>query len=323
MDCRHYFVEDRPIFLTSSRTREFSACFTTECGNPDILKSMSTSLNIEDEPTGCEHTTGLPVLSGFASSSKIEFLLSWKKRVWDVFCERTTGRATSEPNSFIQSCFKEIVGGTRRDANTFSYMTSPVSIRTTFGIQWAGSGGSGHAELSVVAQHLASERVREATEGDEGSESGARQRGRPWRLVQQQMWGRRPKGVEELFLSVVTDLLSGSARGCNPRHQGRWRWKAVGRASRWERWRDRKSQWRDRRGGQSTCAWDMAMTVRRTKHKLEPLSSWATVWCARNQTRTTVTTKKRQSTKQTNTGHSRIFSCCTRACSHASGLRPR
>ena len=44
----------------------------------------------------------------------------------------------SEPKSFIQSWFKEIFGGGRGDAYTFSYMTPPVSIRTTFGIQWAG-----------------------------------------------------------------------------------------------------------------------------------------------------------------------------------------
>ena len=44
-------------------------------------------------------------------------------------------RATSEPNSFIRSCFKKIFGGGRGDAYSFSYMTSPVSIRTTFGIQ--------------------------------------------------------------------------------------------------------------------------------------------------------------------------------------------
>ena len=31
------------IFFASSRTREFSACFTTACGNPDTLKSMSLS----------------------------------------------------------------------------------------------------------------------------------------------------------------------------------------------------------------------------------------------------------------------------------------
>ena len=39
------------------------------------------------------------------------------------------------PNSFIQSCVKEIFGGGRGDAYTFSHMTSPVSIRTTFVIQ--------------------------------------------------------------------------------------------------------------------------------------------------------------------------------------------
>ena len=42
--------------------------------------------------------------------------------------------ATSEPNSFIQSCFKEIFGGGRGDAKTFSYMISPVSIMIPFGI---------------------------------------------------------------------------------------------------------------------------------------------------------------------------------------------
>ena len=47
----------------------------------------------------------------------------------------------------------------------------PVSIRTTFGIQQAGCVGSGHAEF-VVAQHLASERVREATEGPANQEHG-------------------------------------------------------------------------------------------------------------------------------------------------------
>ena len=42
-------------------------------------------------------------------------------------------------NSLIQSCFKEIFGGRRGDLYTFSFLTSPVSIRTTFGIQQAGS----------------------------------------------------------------------------------------------------------------------------------------------------------------------------------------
>ena len=58
---------------------------------------------------------------------------------WELLACWTTGPygrwATSEPNSFMQSCFKEIFGGGRGDAYTFSYMTSSVSIRTTFGIQ--------------------------------------------------------------------------------------------------------------------------------------------------------------------------------------------
>ena len=121
------------IFFTSSRTREFTASFTTECGNPDVLKSMSTSLNVDDEPTDCEYTTGLPVLSGFAYFSELAFLQSREKRVsifwanngsprsimiwiwvgWEPSaCWATSPsacRATSEPNSFIQSCFKEIL----------------------------------------------------------------------------------------------------------------------------------------------------------------------------------------------------------------------
>ena len=52
------------------------------------------------------------------------------------------------------------------------------------------------------------------------------------------------------------------------------------------------------------------------RHKRE---SWATVWCARNQTRTIL----KRHYRRTNKGHSRVFSWCTRACSHASGLRPR
>ena len=39
------------------------------------------------------------------------------------------------------------------------------------------------------------------------------------------------------------------------------------------------------------------------------------------QTRTTLTTEKRHY-EQTSSGFSRVFSCCSRECSHASGLRP-
>ena len=42
----------------------------------------------------------------------------------------------SGPNSFIQSCFKEISEGGRGDAYIFSNMPSPVSILTTFGVSW-------------------------------------------------------------------------------------------------------------------------------------------------------------------------------------------
>ena len=62
--------------LTNTR---ISACFTTACGNPDTLKSMSTSLNVVDEPIGCPITTGLPVLSRSASTFLSVFSSSSKR----------------------------------------------------------------------------------------------------------------------------------------------------------------------------------------------------------------------------------------------------
>ena len=41
------------IFFTSSRTRKFSACFTTARGNPDTLKSMSISSRGANKPMDC------------------------------------------------------------------------------------------------------------------------------------------------------------------------------------------------------------------------------------------------------------------------------
>ena len=71
--------------------------------------------------------TGLPVI-------KIGFWVfgwvSWKS---------SPPPATPEPNSFIQLSLKEIFGGGRGDAETFSCMISPVSIMIAFGIQYAGS----------------------------------------------------------------------------------------------------------------------------------------------------------------------------------------
>ena len=82
-DCRWGWFS---IFLTSSRTRKLSACFTTECGNPGIRKSMSTSFSIHCTwPCAwlaSRQTTGFPVLSWFVSSSKLKFVLSREKRVW-------------------------------------------------------------------------------------------------------------------------------------------------------------------------------------------------------------------------------------------------
>ena len=53
----------------------------------------------------------------------------WKKLDSCPTCNR---RACSEPNSLVHSCSKEIFGGGWGDMYTFSYMTSPVFIRTTF-----------------------------------------------------------------------------------------------------------------------------------------------------------------------------------------------
>ena len=70
-----------------------------------------------------EHSNGTFVLSlQVALFCEIGFRFGW------VGWERSACRATSEPNSFIQWCFKEIFGGGRGDSYTFSFMISPVSI---------------------------------------------------------------------------------------------------------------------------------------------------------------------------------------------------
>ena len=86
-------------------------------------------------------TTGCSVLSVLTTGCTI---LSWSGfgigwfdwKLLDCCTTCSSDRwAPPEPNSLFQSCFREIFGGSRGDAYTFSYMTSPVSIRTTFGIQ--------------------------------------------------------------------------------------------------------------------------------------------------------------------------------------------
>ena len=67
MGCRRYFVANRLEVLvdeddsrSSSRVREheiFSACFTTACGNPDTLKSMSISSSCVNKPMDCPLTS--------------------------------------------------------------------------------------------------------------------------------------------------------------------------------------------------------------------------------------------------------------------------
>ena len=56
------------IFFTSSRTRKFSAWFTTPCGNPDTLKAMSISSSCVNKPMDCPLSKGLSVLVWPAST---------------------------------------------------------------------------------------------------------------------------------------------------------------------------------------------------------------------------------------------------------------
>ena len=71
------------IFLTNSGTRELSACFTTEWGNPGIRKSMFTSFSIVCSWLDSSWlTTGCTVLSRIVSSPTLKLMLSWQERVW-------------------------------------------------------------------------------------------------------------------------------------------------------------------------------------------------------------------------------------------------
>ena len=113
---------------------KFSACFTTACGNPDTLKSMSVFLAL------CEQTDGLSTLHrspracvGASQPNKTPFF-RFPEYGW-VCWESSLPPTTSGPNSFIQLSVKEIFGRRRGDAYTFSYVISPVCIIIAFGIQ--------------------------------------------------------------------------------------------------------------------------------------------------------------------------------------------
>ena len=113
-------------WFSSRQTTGFSVltCFTASS------RKQRVSISWERDAPLWGQTTGFPVLSwsGFGFG-----WFDWE--LLDCWTTSPSGcRATSEPNSFIQSCFKEIFGGGRGDAYTFSYVTPPVSIRTTFGI---------------------------------------------------------------------------------------------------------------------------------------------------------------------------------------------
>ena len=115
---RNVFGEAPCSWLVSRQTTGFT-----------VLSCFTASISWErDVPS--EQTTGLSVLSWFG------FGFGWVD--WELFACRSTSpsgcRAPTEPNSFIQSYFKEIFGGGRSDA----ILSPPVSVRTTFGIQKAG-----------------------------------------------------------------------------------------------------------------------------------------------------------------------------------------
>ena len=77
------------------------------------------------------------VISSRPDLSRIGFRVGWFDWTLLDSCPTSARWAWSEPNFLSHSCFKEIFGGGRGDMYTFSYMTSPVSIQTTFGIQQA------------------------------------------------------------------------------------------------------------------------------------------------------------------------------------------
>ena len=156
--------------LTSSWTRKLFASFKTACDSPGTPKSTSRSSTFTGLSVlvwssssifyrhwnatldGFNPTTGLTVLVECSVPSwpnKISFSISWVDSCpptgltvldnWvfgfgGIRWESLLLPATCEPNSFIQSCFKEIFGGRRGDTYTFSYVISPDSITTTFEI---------------------------------------------------------------------------------------------------------------------------------------------------------------------------------------------
>ena len=119
MGCRRYFVANRLEVLVDEddsrsssrvRTRKFSACFTTARGNPDTLKSMSSSSRWVNKPMDCSLSTGLPVLT------------------WS---ESTFSSAWVDSCPFLTICFWFLVGfvGSSTSSNFWTQFFHPIVLK--------------------------------------------------------------------------------------------------------------------------------------------------------------------------------------------------
>ena len=91
------------IFWINSRTLVLCACFTTECGNPGIRKSMFTAFSIVCSWLKLSWlTTGLSVLSRSVLSPTLTVSLSRQERVWELSGTFSVFVPTNEsPRSFM------------------------------------------------------------------------------------------------------------------------------------------------------------------------------------------------------------------------------
>ena len=88
------YEDDFRSSFTSSRTRKFSACFTTDCGNPGTLTSMSMSSHCVKKPSGCSETGPC---SNRILRLRFYLRLYWSERLTDT----GTQQENKSPCSFI------------------------------------------------------------------------------------------------------------------------------------------------------------------------------------------------------------------------------
>ena len=126
---------DERVWVTpvSTTGRPFLSCLTASSWKERVSISWERDVFLAPGAViGSIPTTGCPVLLSWSGLGFSWF--DWA--LLDCWTICPPGRwASSEPNSLFQSCFKEIFGGGRGDAYTFSNMNSQVSILTTFGTQ--------------------------------------------------------------------------------------------------------------------------------------------------------------------------------------------